>query len=362
MIIAGTLVAMAASVTPAAANTPLHHAPRPVPGIDLLPGDRPSWTSGLNDRGEVIGFHSVRGQIHGFVWHDGALTDIAPPEGGDYSATSSINRWGEVAGFRGSRGGPVPMRAYVWHDGVVTDLESLGGNTLAEIINDHGLISGTDHLAGVSRAVLWDHGKATLLPGLGGSYSAVMALNERGQAAGYSELPGDDSHAVLWTGGQIVDLGPGRAVGLNDRGQVLVEQSPIGQLTTAFLWENGRKVVFADRVLSATGLTERGQVTGTYLPPGAGGIAEAHGFLWDHGRFTDLGAVSPTGLNERGQVLAETMVNGLRQGLVIDHGRTYTLTPVAGPDSATTAINDHGLVAGWSQANNAAVLWRLPHP
>ncbi|MFD4193386.1 hypothetical protein [Amycolatopsis thermoflava] len=357
LVLTATLATIIATAAPSSADAGPPPTTCPAPGTDLLDGGR-GWTSGLNDRGAVIGFHEVGGQIHGFVWRDGDITDIAPPSGGDYSSTSAVNRRGEVTGSRGSRGGPVPIRAFVWRDGITTDLPVPGGTSSAGPINERGQIAGTAvDSAGITRAVLWTRDEPAVLPDLGGSYSTVLDLNDRGQAAGYSELPGDGSRAVLWTGGRVVDLGPGRAIAVNDRGQVLVERSAVGEPTTGFLWEDGRTTTLAANVTGVTGLNEHGQVIGAYTPAGA---AESHGFLWTRGRIADLGPVSPTDVNDRGQVLAETTSNGPRRGLVIDRRRTYTLTPAGGgPDSATVALNNRGLVAGLSQTGGTAVLWRL---
>ena len=99
-------------------------------------------------------------------------------------------------------------------------------------------------------AVLWEHGRAINIGALGGiAWNTPMAINDAGDVAGFSDLPGDvggafNAHAFLWTRkGGIKDLGtlPGdgtsQAAGINSRRQV-VGVSCGETSCRAFLWEN----------------------------------------------------------------------------------------------------------------------------
>ena len=129
-------------------------------------------------------------------------------------------------------------------------------------------------------AVIWDHGKVTQLPNLGGTaWHTPMAINENGDVVGFSNPPdnGDGTflaHAFLWTKhGGITDLKtlPGdatsQAMGINSRGQVVGVSS--GSVNRAFLWQHGvlmnlndLKGDFPDSLVSAQDINEAGQITG----------------------------------------------------------------------------------------------------
>src|SRR5262249_12270066 len=131
-------------------------------------------------------------------------------------------------------------------------------DSAATAINDRGQvvgISGTCYRAvgasSAKHAVLWENGKPIDIGNLGGiAWNTPAAINNRGDVAGFSDLPGDDPdqpnyHAFFWTKrGGIQDLGtlPGDtlslAFGLNDRGQVVGQSiGPDGR--RAFLWQRG---------------------------------------------------------------------------------------------------------------------------
>ena len=139
--------------------------------------------------------------------------------------------------------------------------------------------------------VMWDKkGNPTELPTLGGtSWHTPTAINQRGDVVGFSNPPGDAgghviAHAVLWSKkGGVVDLGtlPGddisQAQGINARGQVVgVSCGATG--CRAFLWEDGvmtdlNTVVgpgFADLLVSARDINDRGQITGDVREAGTG--------------------------------------------------------------------------------------------
>jgi probable HAF family extracellular repeat protein len=69
---------------------------------------------------------------------------------------------------------------------------------------------------------LWYHGEIKDLGTLpGGSRSGAYNINAAGWIAGWSDDADGEAHAVVWRDGVIRDLGPGRAVGINNRGQVV---------------------------------------------------------------------------------------------------------------------------------------------
>lgn len=358
LILAAVMAAAAAvGVSPArAATAPSATA---VTGTDIDPGHSNSWPTAVNDGNQVVGGHDVNNQTHAFVWHNGTVTDLGTLPGGDYSIAEAINRNGDIVGESGSYSEPGGIHAVLWHGGAVRDLGTLGGNSFASAINSSGVIVGSSELqpSGAQfRAVMWRQGVMKVLPTIAGSYYDLPNLiNAAGDAAGYSVQPSGTPHAALWTNGTVQDLGPGRAIALNNYGQVLVQGVDAQGNSYPFIWDHGRKITFPSSVLTATALNDYGQVAGTYLPVGS---AQEHGFLWQKGVFTDLGALSPVSLNDEGQVLAgSTTTYGL--AYIWERGTVTQLLPETGTVAMPTMVNDNGLAVGVS-GNDTATAWQVP--
>jgi probable HAF family extracellular repeat protein len=208
----------------------------------------------LNDRGQVLCWYGAQAGIRGFLWQDGVVTDLGSlsPSGDVHPA--AVNERGQVAASGPTAtSGPFLHHALRWERGRWTDLGTVGGETAAEAINDRGTVVGAgvaseypgdvwDHsqdrafisrrgqplqllplVAGATTrsnavdvnehdqvigdqgsgfAMLWQGGRAILLPAPGGApYSVTVAadLNDRGQIAGHAVSASGDDHAVLWT-------------------------------------------------------------------------------------------------------------------------------------------------------------------
>lgn len=175
---------------------------------------------------------------------------------------------------------------------------------------------------------LWEHGKMTALPTLGGNNGAASAINKRGEIAGVAEnntsdascpLPqAFDFEAVVWglTRGEVRELRPlsgdtvGFAFSINDLGEVVgtsgscADTLPNGVVVgpNAVLWErdgtpvdlgnlggsvNISLVAVGNR---AIGINNRGQVVGGSTLPGN---TTAHAFLWTRQtrKMRDLGTL-----------------------------------------------------------------------
>jgi probable HAF family extracellular repeat protein len=80
-------------------------------------------------------------------------------------------------------------------------------------------------------------------------------------------------------------------------------------------------------------------------------------FLWRDGRITDLGAMFPTDINNRDEVVGHRWDGDVAHAVVWRHGKLSDLGVLpAGQSSRAVAINDHGEVVGG--ANGRAVRWR----
>jgi probable HAF family extracellular repeat protein len=266
----------------------------------------------------------------------------------------------------------------------------------------------------LTHAFAWRSGRLRDLGALpGNNSSAVFEVNGSGVGAGMSETAITDphtgwpaDHAVLFKGGQVIDLGTLRggyesqATDINDRGQVSGFGSngtrdkysffnvfggpgpcgPSGWGTQArsFVWRNGvmrdiGTLGGPDAVMTTQ--NARGQITGqswtSATPNPATGIPTLDPFLWTDGRMRDLGTLGGTigfanWLNNRGEVvgasdLAEDQTN---HPFLWANGHMRDLGTLGGDNGFATWVNDQGDVVGGAQAadqNWHGFLWRNGH-
>jgi probable HAF family extracellular repeat protein len=191
--------------------------------------------------------------------------------------------------------------AVVWGPGVgeIRELPPLPGDAvgLAAAINDEGQVVGTSgscatpltDASSSQHALLWRDGVPIDLGSLGGMvFNAALAINNRGQVVGFSDLGGDSTdHAFIWQGGGMSDLGtlPGdvssSAWGINDAGQVVGQSCDANLSCRAFLWQHGvmRDLnAITDRntpdgsfdLLWAQGINSQGAIAGNAINPSTG--------------------------------------------------------------------------------------------
>ncbi len=150
---------------------------------------------------------------------------------------------------------------------------------------------------------------------LGGSGSTGYGVNNKGQVAGTSLMPGDkDVHAFFYADGKMTDLGTlggkqSEARALNDAGQV-TGNADIREKDKhhAFLWQQGHmSELGTSRADDSEGqaINAVGQVAGSVI---RGGFGASHACLWSGHKvnsFDDSGAASSDsdGINGSGQVV-----------------------------------------------------------
>ena len=117
----------------------------------------------------------------------------------------------------------------------LTDVGTLGGTESFGIaINNAGQATGYSFTTGdlVYHAFLWDGSVLEDLGTLGGTHSGGAAINDAGQVTGDSGMTGDlANHAFLWDGSTMRDLGTlggSSSIGyaINDAGQVTGDSIP----------------------------------------------------------------------------------------------------------------------------------------
>lgn len=224
---------------------------------DLGVAGETSAAHGINSRGEIVGVASAKNVRGGAVlWSSGQrhfLGDLGPSGSG--STGISINDNGQIAGvssgFASNQG---VVRGVYWQNGTIIDLDTLGGlHSTANAVNDQGVVVGWSEIADSSTvAFQWQNGmmkQLGLLPGASvgpGTGGQAEAVNDSGQVVGTSPTSSGNMHAVIWNNGEITDLNSAisntsgivlaRAMGINNSGQIVVEQQVVTDGTTrAFL-------------------------------------------------------------------------------------------------------------------------------
>jgi len=240
-----------------------------------------SWAHDINDAGQVVGESYVGSEFytHGFLWENGAMQDLGTL-GGPESLAFGINNAGQVAGKACCAPDSYVTHAVRWGGGIV-DLGDLDpewpNHSVAYGINDVGQIVGqsaTGDPLQLDHAFLWQNGSMQDMGTLGGDLSGAWAINENGQAVGYSKLANSTTfHAVLWDGGRQ-DLGAltftnSIAYDINDKKQV-VGALKTGQISHAFVWANGQMQDLNNLVAANSGwvlqeahaINNKGQIVG----------------------------------------------------------------------------------------------------
>jgi probable HAF family extracellular repeat protein len=305
-----------------------------VTGISNLSGDQNShaflWREGVmsdlgtlggldsfvgwppNERGEIVGNAETADSdplgedfcgygtgllCRGFLWQDGVMTPL-PTLGGNNGEATQINNRGQAVGWaENSTQDPnclppqvLDFEAVIWgpEKGRIRELAPFPGDSIAAAtaINDDGQVVGGSGIcsspspAVAVHAVLWQNRTMIDLGSLGGKISNIaFAINNRGQIAGISDLPGDTTqHAFFWQNGVMTDLGtlPGDfssvAFGIGSKGQVAGESCDASGNCRAFVWQEGvmtdLNTVSSPRSLylvQADWINSRGEIVGAAL-------------------------------------------------------------------------------------------------
>jgi len=247
------------------------------------------------------------------IWGSGKPNAL-PTLGGNNGVVNRNNNWGVAVGWAETSvddpACPPPQKLQfkpvAWDFGQPIELPikngdrdgiALGINDYGEIVGSSGICSAFNpnlliNLQGV-HALLWEDGKVVDLGNLGGKTgqgggNIAFAINNRGQAVGSSDLPGDTtSHAFLWTKAtKMQDLGTltgdfaSAAISINDRGVVVGLSISASGNTRAVVWRDSiptdlNKLVQANPplyLLTGCSINSRGEITGL----GQTGTGEIH--------------------------------------------------------------------------------------
>ncbi|NUT45690.1 MAG: hypothetical protein HOV94_00015 [Saccharothrix sp.] len=243
----------------------------------------------VNEHGQVLGLE-VRSSSRPYsnkawVWSGGTRTAVAPSSAA-WSLAPAINESGVVPlNYSTSSTAQNHNHAAVLDNGTYAELSLSGPDLWVHGVNDAGVVIGSyasaqyqdfaavrcvaatcTRLATVKEgygpfipesitesgvvvgnratiALRWEGDEVTVLSGNGRVAHGEEALNERGDAVGWSADATGSPRAVLWpAGGKTVDLGvpaPSEAVAINERGDVVGYTTANGSTPRAFLWRDG---------------------------------------------------------------------------------------------------------------------------
>ncbi|GAA4706084.1 hypothetical protein Prum_007610 [Phytohabitans rumicis] len=169
---------------------------------DLNAGQGSAWAMGINDRGEVVG--AFDGYL--VLWSGGArisLGEIVTGSGDINDRSELVGNFGDINGTHGRLFTRGPQGSYQ-----ETDLGTMGGSTTAALdINERGEVVGWGYTTVATRGFVWDRGTLTDIGTLGGTNSYAYGINDRGEVVGQSHLPSMATHAFIWYRGTMTDLG-----------------------------------------------------------------------------------------------------------------------------------------------------------
>jgi probable HAF family extracellular repeat protein len=290
--------------------------------------------------GRLVGRGPEAKERPGLRMAHGDLQRISGLPGSNYSSVLGIN---DVGGLVGGSNTATTVRAFLATQGGGTqELPPVAGDaaSIAYAINNLGQAVGFSSGPRGQHAVVWSRNRTvTALPDGGSKSSNAYGINERGDVAGVIDSTAG-RRAVLWASGgapQTLALLPGdttsEAAGINGRGDVVGFSANAAGARHATLWPSGGApvnlgILPGGNFSQAYGTNNQGDVVGTSASA-AGGRA----FLWTSAvGLQDLNTLIPPspfvltaamGINNVGMIIAVGNDIEHTDGLEAQHGGSH---------------------------------------
>ncbi|RYZ69921.1 MAG: hypothetical protein EOP09_06850, partial [Proteobacteria bacterium] len=197
----------------------------------------------------------------------------------------------------------------------------------------------------------------SVLPSLGGTQAMARDINEAGVICGESATAYGETHAALWTNGQVIDLGifPGgfhsTAKAISNRGQVIGSsqlKTEAGELLTRpFLWDQG--TIYQLPALPGADNASGDDINDSEVIVGSsGGLA----VVWENRQPRSLGTLGgkysyASGVSSRNWIVGSSMTADYtwHAFLYLD-GQMIDLGTAGGRSSYAEDVNDRGQIIG----------------
>ena len=289
----------------------------------------------ISDSGNVVGDYDQcddPGLENSFLWSPRErLLTLDMPRGTLTSSAMDISPDGRfIVGEYDLAGDGLNVVAFLIDGAEFIEIPPLpgGGFSQAFAVTDQQRIVGTiADGTPYHKAYIWEEGNITIIEPTFGPRSAGRDINAAGAVVGWmGTSTGVDSHALLWTDGQLLDIGlapntfASRGNAIDENGAVaiwgrLMDGDPEHRITASFLWEDGNFVDLGTLpgydAISGLDLNNDSKIVGMARAIESGNAPDV-GFLWQDGVMTDLNHVIPpdsgltirraTGINNAGQI------------------------------------------------------------
>lgn len=296
-----------------------------VQDLGTIDGTGGALATGLNNRGEVVGYGAAGGvREHAFLY-DGAMHDLGTLGGFlQNSYAFGINDAGQVAGYSEIGGPPDPNGFAVYHgfiysNGQLSDMGVLPGalDSQARAINNAGVATGWGSVRRnlEQTAILYSNGQLQRLVSTSDATTGY-AINSAGWVAGIM------GNVPFFYDGSVHPLTtpnfPGEAWGINDRGEV-TGWADIGpnDAQRAFLYDGAMHdlgTLPGGDISYAFAINNRGDVVGNADTADRGTV-----FLYTDGRMYDLNSlldpnpgyaiVQVRAINDKGQIAGSALID-----------------------------------------------------